>query len=52
MLTNEQFAKAKAAVAALQEDGGLKTPYDHLPWWRPIWTLQLLISLKLRGFIG
>jgi len=38
-------AKAKAAVADLQEDGGLKIPYD-LSWWRTIWTLQLLVSLE------
>jgi len=44
-------AKAKAAVADLQEDGGLKIPYD-LPWWRPIWTLQLLVSLKSRGLLA
>ena len=43
-------AKARAAVADLQEDGGLKIPYD-LPWWRPIWTLQVLVSLKERGFL-
>ena len=44
-------AKAKAAVADLQEDGGLKIPYD-LPWWRPIWTLQVLVSLKLCELVG
>lgn len=38
-------AKARAALAALQGDGGLAIPYD-LPWWRPIWTLQLLVALK------
>lgn len=43
-------AKAKAAVADLQEDGGLKIPYD-LPWWRPIWTLQVLVSLKSCGLL-
>jgi hypothetical protein len=50
---DQDFARrrADAAVAALSEDGGLKTPYDHLPWWRPIWTLQLLISLQQCGFI-
>ena len=49
MLTNEQFAKA--AVADLQEDGGLRIPYD-LPWWRPIWTLQVLVSFRSCGLIG
>lgn len=43
-------AKAKAAVADLQEDGGLKILYD-LPWWRPIWTLQVLVSLKTYGLL-
>ena len=43
-------SKGKAAVADLQEDGGLKIPYD-LPWWRPIWTLQVLASLKSCGFL-
>jgi hypothetical protein len=42
--------KAKAAVADLQEDGGLKIPYD-LPWWRPVWTLQVLVSLKSLGLL-
>jgi len=43
--------QARAAIADLQEDGGLMIPYD-LPWWRPIWTLQLLVSLKSHGLIG
>ena len=43
-------AKAKAAVTDLQDDGGLKIPYD-LPWWRPIWTLQVLVSLKSCGLL-
>lgn len=43
-------AKVKAALAAFQEDGGFKIPYD-LPWWRPIWTLQVLVSLKSCGLL-
>jgi hypothetical protein len=42
--------KARAAVADFQEDGGLKIPYD-MPWWRPIWTLQVLVSLKSCGLL-
>ena len=34
---------------ALQEDGGVKTLYPDLPWWRPIWTLNGCVLLnKLR----
>ena len=29
----------------LQEDGGVKTLYPDLPWWRPIWTLNGCILL-------
>lgn len=30
---------------SLQEDGGIKTPYPDLPWWRPIWTLNGCVLL-------
>ncbi|MHA1931156.1 MAG: hypothetical protein ACW96X_01375 [Promethearchaeota archaeon] len=33
----------------LQDDGGLKIIYQDLPWWRPIWTLDALIILKMSG---
>jgi hypothetical protein len=33
----------------LQDDGGLKIIYQELPWWRPIWTLDALIILKMSG---
>ncbi|MFW9999580.1 MAG: hypothetical protein ACFE9Q_06855 [Candidatus Hodarchaeota archaeon] len=33
----------------LKDDGGLKIIYENLPWWRPIWTLDGLIILKING---
>lgn len=36
----------------LKDDGGLKIIYENLPWWRPIWTLDGLILLKLNGIIN
>ena len=38
-------------VNGLQEDGGIKTPYPDLPWWRPIFTLDGLILLKRYGLL-
>ena len=43
--------EARIAVADLDEDGGIRSPYPDLPWWRPVWTLEVLISLKRFGFI-
>ncbi|MCK4900003.1 MAG: terpene cyclase/mutase family protein [Anaerolineales bacterium] len=42
--------EAQAFINALQEDGGLETPYPDLPWWRPIFTLDGLILLKKWSF--
>lgn len=44
--------EAATFIAAIEEDGGLKTPYPDLPWWRPIFTLDGLIMLKNAGFLG
>jgi len=44
-------AEARIAVSDLEEDGGLRSPYPDLPWWRPVWTLELLISLKRLGLL-
>lgn len=35
-------------LSALQEDGGVQTPYPDLPWWRPIWTLNGCVLLTKR----
>ena len=43
--------EARVFVNAIQEDGGMRTAYPDLPWWRPIMTLDGLIQLKRHGFI-
>ena len=42
---------ANAFIDAIQDDGGVQTPYPDLPWWRPIFTLDGLIQLKKWNFI-
>ena len=42
---------AETFAAALQDDGGLLTPYPDLPWWRPIFTLDGLILMRKRGLV-
>ena len=45
--------QAEAAVATLQADGGVRIQkYDDLPWWRPVWTLDLLVTLKAKGLLN
>ena len=44
-------SQAKSFTSALQEDGGLAIPYPELPWWRPIFTLDGLIHLKIFSFL-
>ncbi len=43
--------EAEKVVSDFEEDGGVKTPYAQLPWWRPVWTLDALIHLKRHGFL-
>ena len=43
--------EAEAFTAALQDDGGLLTPYPDLLWWRPIFTLDGLILMRKRGLV-
>lgn len=38
--------EADYLISCFQEDGGLKTAYQNLPWWRPIFSLDSLILLK------
>jgi hypothetical protein len=38
--------EAQVFSHAIQEDGGLTSPYADLPWWRPIFTLDGLILMK------
>ena len=45
-------AQARLAAGDLEEDGGIRCPYPDLPWWRPVWTLEVLISLKRFGFLA
>ncbi len=45
-------SEAQRVVATLQEDGGiLIEQYAQLPWWRPLWTLDMLITLKRKQLI-
>jgi len=40
-------------VARLQDDGGVFIKqYADLPWWRPQWTVDLLVKLKKRGLLN
>lgn len=43
--------EAHRFLDAIQADGGMRTPYPDLPWWRPIMTLDGLIQLKRHGYI-
>ena len=45
-------AEAAKAVATIQEDGGGSIAYyANLPWWRPVWTLEMLIRLQKQGLL-
>ncbi len=45
--------QAEKAIKTLQEDGGvLINNYADLPWWRPVWTLEMLIRLKKQGLLN
>jgi hypothetical protein len=44
---------ADKAMATLQQDGGVAIDrYAQLPWWRPVWTLDMLVTLKDKGLLG
>jgi hypothetical protein len=44
--------QAAIAVSMLQDDGGIRIEnYDQLPWWRPVWTLEMMIRLKKEGLL-
>jgi hypothetical protein len=46
-------SKAERAAATLQDDGGVAIErYATLPWWRPVWTLDMLATMKERGLLG
>lgn len=47
VLVNE----AQAFINAIQDDGGIESPYPDLPWWRPIFTLDGLMLLKKWGLL-
>jgi hypothetical protein len=44
--------EAAAAISTIKEDGGVMIKeYEKLPWWRPVWTLEMLIRLKKQNLI-
>ena len=45
-------SEAETLVSDFEEDGGVKTPYPELPWWRPVMTLEALIHLKRHGLLN
>jgi hypothetical protein len=46
-------SEAERAVATLQDDGGVfMQRYARLPWWRPVWTLDMLVILKDQSLLG
>ena len=52
-VSRETLEEEAAVISgALKEDGGLRTIYPDLPWWRPIFTLDGLIMLKKAGLLG
>jgi hypothetical protein len=44
--------EAQVFSHALQQDGGIKSPYPDLPWWRPIFTLDGLIEGSTSDLTG
>ncbi len=45
-------SEGRKAVATIQADGGVHIEqYAQLPWWRPIWTLDMLVVLKNHGLL-
>jgi len=45
-------SEAKRALATLQDDGGvLIERYGDLSWWRPVWTLDMLVIMKEKGLL-
>jgi hypothetical protein len=45
-------SEAAAAISLIQDDGGvLIKKYEKLPWWRPVWTLEMLIRLKKQDLL-
>jgi hypothetical protein len=44
--------EATKAVSTLQEDGGVSiVNYENLSWWRPVWTLEMLVRLQMQGLL-
>jgi hypothetical protein len=45
-------SEAKRAIATIQDDGGiLIEQYKQFPWWRPVWTLEMLVTLKSQNLL-
>ena len=46
-------SEADRAVATIKDDGGIHIEqYGQFPWWRPVWTLDLLVTLKQKHLLG
>jgi hypothetical protein len=44
--------EANKAVKTLKEDGGVYVPqYSKMTWWRPVWTLDMLVVMKNHGLL-
>jgi hypothetical protein len=50
---NEEVLAREASffMNAMQEDGGIITPYPDFPWWRPLFLLDGLVLLKKMDFL-
>jgi hypothetical protein len=42
---------AKQFLSDIDKEGGIPNPYENLPWWKPIFTLDGLILLKKNEYI-
>ena len=42
---------AEHFLNSIDSEGGISNPYDESPWWKPIFTLDGLILLKINGYI-
>ncbi|KKL45880.1 hypothetical protein LCGC14_2351180, partial [marine sediment metagenome] len=45
-------SEGRKAVATIQADGGVIIEnYSKLIWWRPVWTLDMLVIMKSKGML-
>ncbi|NHJ23543.1 MAG: hypothetical protein EAX89_03140 [Candidatus Lokiarchaeota archaeon] len=38
-------------ITSIENDGGIRNPFENLPWWKPIFTLDGLILMKKFNFL-